>query len=338
MVGRAGLEPATILPTENTFTHLLDLFRQHSSEPSRGTKSMVLPADLRLKLYDETFQLRREKRWGYRRIARALSESHGVHVPKGTVSNWILGTYKPSRRLHRYFAPVSSPHLAYVIGAVLGDGYTTKDRGRSIVGFTNNDLDLLNHFRLELSKVLGTTSAGRITSGTPYGAMKVTVACTLLALFLQKPLQLLGSYIEKHPTDFIRGFLDSEGSAAITLSRGRLRAYVTASNSNVEILEYISSLLRKRFYVKSTIVLGRKPGLTYIRGQPVVFKKPVFRLCINGFHDVKRYPRLIGFTSRRKRTDLQEGIDLIRQHGSSVAAKYWLRSHHKVGYRWVRTE
>jgi intein-encoded DNA endonuclease-like protein len=116
--------------------------------------------------------------------------------------------------------------------------------------------------------------------------MKVTVGSTLLALFLQKPLRQLAPFIEEHPASFIRGFFDAEGSALVTVGRARLRVYVTASNSDLEILEYISALLRKRFCIRSSIILGGRPGTVLIRGKPATFKRPVFRLCIHRFLDV----------------------------------------------------
>jgi intein-encoded DNA endonuclease-like protein len=294
----------------------------------------VLPADLRLELYDETLQLRRQKGWGYRRIACALSQSHGIHVPKGTVSNWILGRHNPSRRLHRGFKPSPSPELAYVIGSVLGDGYTAKDQGRSIVGFTNKDMDLLRHFQRNLSCVLGTSSAGRITSGTRYGTMKVTVGSTLLAIFLQRPLRQLAPFIESHPAPFIRGFFDAEGSAVVSVTRARLRVSVTASNSNLEILQYISSLLKK-FSIMSSIRMEKRAGTYLIRGEPVAFNKPVFRLGIWRICDVERYAKLIDFASSVKRQRLQEGITLLREYGSRNATEWWLADHKKCGSRWI---
>jgi len=165
-------------------------------------------------------QLRAEHGWGYRHISQTLSESHATQVPKGTVQYWILGTHNRSRRLHRYFEAVPSPELSDVIGAVLGDGYTTEDQGRGIVGLSNKDMDLLKHYLSCISRILNHQSSGRITRGTPFGTLKATVGSRLLALFLQKPLQQLAPFIEKHPAPFIRGFFDAEGCATVSISRG----------------------------------------------------------------------------------------------------------------------
>jgi len=295
----------------------------------------VLPADVRLSLYDETVRLREENGWGYRRIARALNRSRGIHVPRGTVANWILGRHNPARRLHRAFTPDASPELAYVIGAVLGDGYTTRDRGRAIVGFTNKDVDLLKHFQCALSEALGAPSVGRITSGTRFGTMKVTVGCTILALLLERPLAELVSFIDAYPADFIRGFFDAEGTAVVFVSESRLQVAVTVSNSNREILQYISCLLEKKFGSFSTLRIARNPGTYVIRGQPVIFKRPVFRLSILRIRDVEQYAKLINFASIPKRQRLEEGIAHLRQYGRQGAATHWLIGHRKVNSRWV---
>jgi intein-encoded DNA endonuclease-like protein len=235
-----------------------------------------LPADFRLQLYREAMQLRAEHGWGYRRIAKALSAVHGIGVPKGTVSNWLLGAYNPVSRLHRFFQAVPSPELSYVIGAVLGDGYTTEDQGNGIVGFTNKDRYLLEHFLTCLSRIFNTQNAGRITRGTRYGVFKATIGSRLLALFFQRPLVEIAPFIEEHPAPFVRGFFDAEGHATITVSRGRLSARVGASNTDVGILQYISALLRNKFGISSCITVGRRPLPTVIRGRSVNFRKTVY--------------------------------------------------------------
>lgn len=296
----------------------------------------ILPADLRLELYQETMQLRAVRGWGYRRISRTLSEAHRTHVPRGTVQNWILGTHNPSRRLHRYFEAIPSPELSYVIGIVLGDGYTTEDQGRGIVGLTNRDMDLLKHFLSCISRILHRQSAGRITKGTPFGTLKATVGSRLLALFLQKPLQHLAPFIEKHPASFISGFLDAEGCAMVSVSRGRLSVGVSASNTDLRLLEYVHDLLRDRYGIDSTINVGRRPWRTLIHGQAVTFRKTVFQLRIRGLHDVRIFAAKIGFSSIRKRRILKDALAALRDQGSRSAASRWLQDYEKIGTRWCR--
>lgn len=278
-------------------------------------------------------QLKAERKWGYRRISKFLTEVHGIHVPNGTVQNWILGIHNPVRRLHRYFVPTPSAELSYIIGAVLGDGYTTEDRGNGIVGFTNKDQDLLMHYLSCLSKILRVAKAGRITSGC-YAVSKATIKCRLLAIFLRKPLYESAPFIEKHPASFIRGFFDAEGSAIITISRGRLSAGVSASNTDLRLLRYISRLLRGSFHIHSSITVQRKPWRTVIHGKPVQFKKTVFGLRVRRMWGVQVFASKIGFASARKQMALEEALALIRAHGSREAAFYWSRNYKKIGTRW----
>jgi len=278
-------------------------------------------------------QLRVEHGWGYRRISKFLTEMHDIHVPKSTVQNWILGIHNPARRLHRYFVPTPSEELSYIIGAVLGDGYVTEDRGNGIVGFTNKDQDLLLHYLSCLSKILGVAKAGRITSGC-YAVSKATIKCRLLAIFLRKPLRELAPFIAKHPAQFIRGFFDAEGSAIITISQGRLTAGVNASNTDVRLLRYISRLLQSSFQVHSSITIQRKPWRAVIHGKPVQFKKTVFGLSVRRMRDVQVFASKIGFASARKQMALEEALALIRAHGSREAAFYWSRNYKKIGTKW----
>jgi intein-encoded DNA endonuclease-like protein len=308
------------------------------SEQDLLARTPILPADVRLKLYQETMEMRATRGWGYRRISRALSASHGIDVPKGTIQNSILDNHNPSRRLHRYFEPVPSPELSYIVGIVFGDGYTAEDQGRGVVGVTNKDRDLLEHFLLCIARVFNCPSAGRITKGTRYGTLKATVGSTLLMLFLQKPLPQLAPLIEKHPADLIRGFFDAEGCAVVTTSGERLRVGVKASNSDIEVLQYMSRLLREKFRIASSINIERKPWQTTIHGQVVDFKKTVFRLCVNNFNDVEVFARGIGFLSVHKQKILEDALAILRKVRGKKAVDCWLRHYTKAGFRWSRIE
>ena len=257
-------------------------------------------------------------------------------MPKGTVSNWLLGTHNPANRLHRFFQAVPSPELSYVIGVVYGDGYVTEDKGNGIVGFTNKDKSLLEHFLLCLSTIFNTEKAGRITKGTRYGVSKATIGSRLLALFLQKPLVEIAPFIEEYPASFLRGFFDAEGHATVTIGRERLRASVGASNTDIEVLQYISGLLRDKFGISSRITVGREPLPTAIRGRSVNFTKPVHRLSICRFCDLETFVTRIGFESRRKQTILENAVLFLRGHGSRTAVFFWHRSYAKIGSRWCK--
>lgn len=299
----------------------------------------VLPADVRLKLYAKTMQIRSERGWGYRRISRALSDEHGIHVPKGTVQNWILGIHNPIMRLHRYFEPIASPELSYVIGIVLGDGYTTVDKGRIIVGLTNKDKHLLRVFLRSVAKILKTPSAGRIVKGTQHGTLKATLGSTLLGLFLRKPLSELTPFIEQYPAEFVSGFFDAEGCAAVGAGGKSLSVNLRASNTNVTILQLIRGLLNEKFGITSSIHVGRKPqGISLVHGEKVHFKRTVFALRISRRRDVVEFARKIGFASIRKQRKLEDGLRILQHYGPKEGRDEWTRLYSKVGDRWVRND
>ena len=299
----------------------------------------VLPADVRLKLYAETMQIRSQRGWGYRRISRALREEHGIQVSEGTVQNWIRGIHNPIMRLHRYFEPVASPELSYVIGIVLGDGYTIVDQGRIIVGLTNKDKHLLRIFCRSIAKILKTPSAGRIVKGTQYGTLKATVGSTLLGLFLRKPLNELIPFIVQYPAKFVSGFFDAEGCVGVGADRESLSVNLSASNTDVTILQLIRGLLNEKFGIASSIHVGRIPqGISLVHGEKVRFKKTVFVLRISKRQDVVEFARKIGFASIRKQRRLEDILSILQHYGPKEGRHEWTRFYSKVGDRWVRND
>ena len=122
--------------------------------------------------------------------------------------------------------------------------------------------------------------------------------------------------------------------AIVTISRERLTAGVSASNTDVRLLRYISRLLRDSFQVHSSITVQRKPWPAVIHGKPVQFKRTVFGLSVRRMRDVQVFTSKIGFASARKQKALKEALALIRAHGSREAAFYWSRNYKKIGTRW----
>lgn len=58
---------------------------------------------------------------GYRQIQTEIFDSTHIRLSKGSISEWVHGVHDPSGGKNAFCA-VASPELAYVIGAIAGDG------------------------------------------------------------------------------------------------------------------------------------------------------------------------------------------------------------------------
>lgn len=101
------------------------------------------------------------------------------------------------------------------------------------------------------------------------------------------------------------GFFDAEGCPVASVNEGSLDVSLTASNTNVTILELIKKLLQSKFRITSSIRVGKKPrGTSIVHGQKVRFGKTVFALRISRRRDVVAFATRIGFASAVKQQKL----------------------------------
>lgn len=239
-----------------------------------------------LHLYEQAIKLRKEKGWGYRMIARRLENS------EWTVANWIYRGKRPVVR--GYFDPTPTPELAYLLGARYSD-VSVDDRFK----LEAIDKDFVKKFLRCLSKVMGRSyKMHKKSKGTwvarGYGRTLID--------FMKKPLNHHKSIIELYPADFLRAFFDGEGHVTEIRKERRVYGCVAATNTNLEILEYVRGLLQKIFSLHPT--MGRDK-----RGRKVCYAVRLYQM-----DDVKRFRDLIGFSIERKRRRLQ---DILRRMESN---------------------
>jgi intein-encoded DNA endonuclease-like protein len=88
-----------------------------------------LPRGLRIKLYDDVVALRRCG-LTYGGIVEEARRRYGVRLSKSHISYWIRGVHSPynGRRIPSMELLEPSEALAYIIGAILGDGYPKINR------------------------------------------------------------------------------------------------------------------------------------------------------------------------------------------------------------------
>jgi len=265
------------------------------------------PIELRIKLFDEVRRLR-GLGLSYGEIIDEIERMYGVSLNPSHVSFWVRGIYNPYNE-RRYIPTLDhlrpSEELAYVIGAVLGDGCVYRlQKYHYLVVLKVKDLEFAEKFAECISKVLGREPPKTIP--VKDGTFAVEVKSKTLYELLKKPIDIdrIRQYVE-HCIDcvcsFLRGFFDSEGSID---KDGEIQVY----NTDKSLLEYIKELLHRlgikatgpKLYSKAgTPAKNPKTGKTYFT------RKDCYYLYVRADSRMRFY-QLIGFTIKRKQQLLEE--------------------------------
>lgn len=229
-------------------------------------------------LYELAMKLRRERGWGNVRIGREL----GISVE--TIANWIYRGKKPVVRGH--FDSTPTPELAYLLGARYSD-VSVSDRFK----LESIDQDFVEEFLRCLLKVMG----------RPYKMHKKGKGTWVargydktLINFMKEPLDHHKPIIELYPADFLRAFFDGEGH--VTEIRKRYGC-VGATNTNLEIIEYVKNLLREKFSLHPTLGVNNRNNEKW----KVRYVVRLYRM-----DDIRRFNDLIGFSIERKKKRLKD--------------------------------
>jgi intein-encoded DNA endonuclease-like protein len=296
----------------------------HSCEASRDkdterggvvTMDRYLPRELRIKLYNDVVALRRSG-LTYRGIIGEVTRKYAVRLSKSHISYWIRGIHNPhnGRLIPSMELLEPSETLAYIIGAVLGDGYPKikrrfrKGYRHTIIRFEAVDREFVEEVARCIAVVLNRPPPKlKIRKGTTKYFIEVE-SKTLWEL-LKKPIDLerLRKYIEhceKCMTAFLRGFFDAEGCVSKS-------GYILAFNTNYEVLTYVQGLL-KRFGIESTGPRVSRPAGSLIKIDPITgkiytTKKDCYCIYIRSYCNVNFYNH-IGFTILRKQERLQRYV------------------------------
>jgi len=231
-----------------------------------------------------------------------------VTLNKSHICFWVRRIHNPYNG-RRYIPTLDSlrpsEELAYVIGAVLGDGYVCQLRKYCYFVFLRvKDLEFAEEFAKCIAMVLGRDPPKPIPKKD--GTFAVQVCSKTLFELLKKPIKIdrIRQYIEhciRCICAFLRGFFDSEGSI---YENGRIRVY----NSDKSLLEYVKDLLH-RLSIKATgprlqTKVG-KPLRNPTTGKTYSTRKNVYYLYIGAESRLMFY-QLIGFTIKRKQQRLEE--------------------------------
>lgn len=198
--------------------------------------------------------------------------------------------------------------LAYVLGALVGDGCLSKDR----IYLTVKDEDFVDYFAHCFERVFGirlhkklayfdyerSINGKRFRSKTPLHniyckSKEVAERITSLEFTFKTDNWSIPPYFFNEPEDvigsFVRGFADSEG--------GFHNRCLNMWSKNWEGLKQIQGLLN-RLGISSRLI-ERKA-------------RNVWHISISGVHDLTRFYFKVGFSIRRKRKKLEHYLKRMR--------------------------
>lgn len=183
-----------------------------------------------------------------RRMSSLLARS-----PKAIRNKAARLQLRAQSRNHSYPKIVSSleasPSLAYLAGAILGDGYIYKKKNGVgyFVGFNAKDYEFIRSVQDAFVSVIGKRPKARLRRNGKSYIYGMLVSNKTLYTFLSQPLKSLVERLKPYECEFVRGFYDAEGSFS-TLQRRRkkwqrVERHVSFYNTNRELIECIRDLL-----------------------------------------------------------------------------------------------
>jgi intein-encoded DNA endonuclease-like protein len=277
------------------------------------------PRELRIKLYDRVMALR-QLGLSYNKIRDVIKQEYGIELLKGQIAAWVQGVHSPynGRGIPSLELLEPSEDLAYVIGAVCGDGYVRITRHvykgyifkQAIIYLKAKDKEFVEEFAIRIGRVLNRPPPKLKVERSTGRYYYIKVESKTLYELLKKPVDLekLRKYIEHCDgciTTFLRGFFDSEGSVTKTGS-------ISVSNSDYNLLRYVQSLLR-RFEILTTgpHLLFQRGSIVCIRGKQYIRRRDVYHIYVRRSCNMMFYKH-IGFTIKRKQERL---VNYLRRTG-----------------------
>lgn len=279
------------------------------------------PDEERVKIYREALRLHAEG-YGCRKIAKRLK------IGLSTVKDWVAGRCspygpeppaglpapRPTKHRPRITELVPSPELAYVIGAVLGDGTATHDGNYGkVIALKAKDEEFVREFARCLTKVLGRENPVKVRFWKTCGLFVARARSAALYRLLRKPADIdkLRSYIE-HCDDcvaaFLRGFFDSEGTIS---GHGE----ISIVNTDLGMIRYVRRLLgRLGIEVRGPRLQKPKGTPMYFPGRREAYKKRDCFVMRIRKHCNPTYYQRVGFTITRKRRRLEKYLEKRLDH------------------------
>ena len=303
-----------------------------------GTRIRNLPIEERIRLYNEAWRLRKEFGYGYHLTGKKLG------IPRDVVRHWFHHNRNPyNETFRKQFDETPSPELAYIIGVMFGDGSLTGKYSKNHHGYKIrlrvNSKEFAEIFATKVAKILNTKN---YKIGRESYQYRVQVSNHQLYNFLEQPFEKIKPFIEAFPKEFIKGFVDSEGSVVTTICKHKnwiwLQLSMGISNNRLELLKFIQILLSKEFNIKSSLKSSYKKGSRCLfSGKVFKRNKDSYDLKVYRINDIKTFSNVIGFGLPYKQEKLLDAIYILEANTSnSEKVKKWSDIYEKQNNRWVK--
>ena len=192
-----------------------------------------------------------------------------------------------------------NPDLAFLMGAILAEGYisTNKKRRTYKVGFCNTDKDFIDDFRLRFNKVFpGYPIYEQKRKPSSYGRKDCTYfeICSLYIVEFLKNIGLgeLSSHQKRVPQIMFHATKESMGAFLKGYFEGDGSIYVSARSPIVDCTSTSKTLLKEI----QIILLRLGIASSFWRDR----KKKGYKLFIRGFENLNRFKDYIGFLTKNK--------------------------------------
>lgn len=191
--------------------------------------------------------------------------------------------------------------FAYLVGAILGDGYVAKRvyRRRYEIAFASKDYNFIYAFQNSYLRVFGKHAAVAYVKNNESRIYRITASNKTLNLFLRQPLEMVLHVLKPVAMHFVRGFYDAEGSASTIIRKGRnqgqIDRHISFYNTNRKLLAAIHSILL-------TEGIHPSPSIYNVtsKNQNKTMRKPCFAIRIQRKADVALFTRKIVSSIPRK--------------------------------------
>jgi intein-encoded DNA endonuclease-like protein len=222
-----------------------------------------------------------------------ISWNKGLNIPNNRVF------YDLRRKILCPSAKILTPELAYIVGALKGDGSLVFYMNSSFrLKLAVNDLGFAQKFKEFGEKQFGLNGSYKIVQDRWHKNPRHQVC------FYSKDLRFLKDFNldliltnDEFKKEFINGFFDSEGWVVF---KSRLYQFqVWSCNTKKELLEFCQKILSS-FEIKSKLYLFHSEKLK---------KNPLYRLCILGKKNIFLFYKNFSFTIPRKQDKLESIIN-----------------------------
>jgi len=239
-----------------------------------------LPPDMRLNLYHRAKALYNQG-WGHKKIAKYLG------ISRGATQGWLLNNRYPLSSHNKPNLNLKN-EISYIIGVMLGDGYFYSHSGKWELILKAKDRDFVEYFNKICSNIVGVKLYAIQNVDEFY--CRVSVHSRILFEHLKQDFEKLKQIIDEFPSQFLRGFFDSEGGLRKRRSRGYEYTHIFVCNTNVPLLLYVKELLKNKYQIDSYLENSRTCKI----------------LCIGNRKSILFFAEHIGFTINRKQERLNQ--------------------------------